>query len=127
MPNTTFIVGQDYSRRQIHEQLGGSLQSYLPTVDGAVVCACLRPDLNRRAPEVILVGFGSGIQRAGDMLIRQTAPIPVFIKRVSGCWTYRGGWSVGRRSQLPADIEQESGVTRRGTVSWVIFMERADR
>ena len=51
------IVGQSYTRQQIHDKVGGgSLQSYLPTRDGRVLCACLRLDTNPGAPEVILPG-----------------------------------------------------------------------
>ncbi len=36
-----FAIGQAYTREDIHEQVGGSVQSFLPTVDNRVVCACL--------------------------------------------------------------------------------------
>jgi hypothetical protein len=126
MLNQSFTPGQDYTRRQIHRQLGGSFLSYLPTVDSIVVCACLRTDLNRKAPEVIIVGHGSRIERAGELLSQQTTPIAVFVKRAVNRWTYRGMWKVRRSSQLPQDIDAESGTTRRGTVSRVIFMQRVN-
>ncbi len=124
MQDSDFILGRDYTRRQIHEQLGGSVISYLPTSRGAVVCACLKPDLNRKAPEVILVGYGAGIERAGDLLSRQREPVPVFVKRDTNCWTFRGLWKVRDSSQSPDVIEAESGDSRRGTVSRVVFMEK---
>jgi hypothetical protein len=118
----TFILDQDYSRSQIREQVGGNPEPYLPTVDGRVVCACLKTKLNGRAPEVILVGRGPGVERAGDILSQQATPIPVFIKRGPNRWTYRGMWRKKGSSQLPQDIEREADA-RQGTISRVIYME----
>ena len=33
--------GKFYTRREIHNLLGGELQTYLPAKDGLVTCACL--------------------------------------------------------------------------------------
>jgi len=43
-------TGNQYSRRQIHDLLGGGIQSYLPHKNGQVVCGCFRKDLNPLAP-----------------------------------------------------------------------------
>ena len=124
-----FIIGQDYSRREIHEKVGGSLVSYLPTREGAVVCACLTKKLNPRAPEEILVGTGPGIEGAGEILIGQTSPIPVFIKRSVNRWTYHGLWQVKEipSSKRPGSIPRWSGSRPPDTVSRVIYLERFDK
>jgi hypothetical protein len=85
-----FTLGQEYTRDEIHERVGGSKQSYLPTRDGAVVAACLTQRLNPRAPEVVLCGRGPIIAVAGGMLAEQTEPVPVFLKRATNRWEYRG-------------------------------------
>jgi len=45
-----FIVGKAYTREDIHDEVGGQVQSSLPTVDGQVVCACLSKNMNPNAP-----------------------------------------------------------------------------
>jgi len=40
-------LGRCYTRRQIHEIRGGSLQEYLPHVSKKVVCGCVVP---KRSP-----------------------------------------------------------------------------
>lgn len=89
-----FVIGREYTRNEIHDSLGGSKQSYLPTVDGHVVAACVRKDLNPRAPYVILCGRGPIISTAGTALAHQKGPIPFFIKRAVNRWEYVGDFSV---------------------------------
>ncbi len=48
--------GKFYSRREIHDLLGGELQTYLPARGGLVTCACLTLKRNPDAPHTILVG-----------------------------------------------------------------------
>jgi hypothetical protein len=85
-----FDIGSEYTRDEIHAQVGGSKQSYLPTKNGAVVAACLTHDLNPRAPQVILCGRGARIEPAGDLLASQPFAIPVFLKRGVNRWEYQG-------------------------------------
>ena len=67
MTDTTFGHGKSYRRDAIAAGVGGGgLQTYLPTVDGRVVCGCFRTDVNPGAPEVILPGTGPTIQGAGS-------------------------------------------------------------
>jgi hypothetical protein len=86
-----FQVGSEYTRDQIHAHCGGSKQSYLPTVKGQVVAACLTPKLNPRVPAVILCGRGPVIAAAGVALASQTGAIPVFVKRGVNRWEYLAG------------------------------------
>lgn len=89
-----FQIGHEYTRDQIHGHLGGSKQSYLPTVLGHVVAACLKPELNPRAPNVVLCGNGPIIASAGVVLTSQHDPVPVFIKRATNRWEYQGKFKV---------------------------------
>lgn len=50
--------GKAYSRKQIHDLLGGGTQDYIPHQDGKVVCGCFGRKLNPAAPVVILAGNG---------------------------------------------------------------------
>jgi hypothetical protein len=55
-----FVLGQTYTRNEIHEAVGGSKQAYLPRKNGLVVCGAFTRELNPEAPNVILSGFGPG-------------------------------------------------------------------
>jgi hypothetical protein len=85
-----FTTGQSYARREIHDAVGGDLQSYLPSVEGTIVAACLTRDTNPGAPFVILPGKGLRIQRAAEILCQQRTPVPTFIKLDKNRWKYRG-------------------------------------
>jgi len=89
-----FKIGSEYTRDEIHGHLGGSKQSYLPTVAGSVVAACVKPEMNPRAPNVVLCGNGPIIRSAGLTLARQYDPLPVFIKRGTNRWEYQGKFKV---------------------------------
>ena len=89
-----FNVGSEYTRNVIHSHLGGSKQSYLPTVAGTVVAACIKPKLNPQAPNVILCGKGPVIAASAAALAKQTEPVPVFIKRGVNRWEFQGKFQV---------------------------------
>lgn len=93
-----FRRGEMYTRWEIHDQVGGALQSFLPTVDGRVVAACLRLDTNPDAPAVILPGTGPGIEGAAARLVAQRVAVPTFLKREVNRWEYVGSAS---RSSVP--------------------------
>jgi hypothetical protein len=65
----TFIPGADYTRLEMHNALGGNVQTYLPVKAGIVVAAGLR-------------------------LARQSASLPIFIKQAPTRWTYQGLFKV---------------------------------
>ena len=52
------ILGESYTRTQIHEEVGVERVSYLPQHDGKIVCGCFSTVDNLEAPTVILVGGG---------------------------------------------------------------------
>lgn len=85
-----FRPGCEYTREEIHAQVGGSKQSYLPMKAGAVVAACLTNRLNPQAPSVVICGRGPVISRAGELLATQAYAIPVFLKRAVNRWEYQG-------------------------------------
>lgn len=76
-----FTIGTTYTRDEIHAAVGGSKQSYIPTVDGSVVAVCVKPGLNPRAPRELLCGTGPVIAKTGALLAATPHQVPVFIKR----------------------------------------------
>lgn len=121
-----FRRGRHYTRREIHDHLGGgSLQTYLPSKEGHILCACLRLDTNPDAPEVILPGTGPGIEEAARRLRRQRGPLPVFIKAGSGAWRFEGMYEVEPKRWTQDDIDTHSRRSGRTDITSVIWMTPA--
>lgn len=107
-----FEAGCCYSRKQIHDEVGGSIQSYLPTANGKVVCVCVTKELNPGTPFLILVGNGIIRISSARLFASQVTPVPVFIKRVINKWEYIGNFRVDRVSTDQKEIHrlgQEAG------------------
>ena len=98
-------IGQRYSRQDIHDDLGGELDSYLPQRGGRIVCGCFNLDTNPDAPTVILAGDGPQIMNKAQQLCAQGGTIPVFIKRDTNLWESMGDYTVVRCSTTPTDIQ----------------------
>ena len=121
-------IGNNYTRAEIAEKLGGSRIDFLPRVGRKVVCACLRMDLNPDAPEIILAGFGTRIEESAEAICEQGGPIPVFIRQQANAWKYIGNFRVERCSTDANEIksqEARSGRTGHDGVSRIIYMKKA--
>jgi hypothetical protein len=121
-----FENGKDYTREYIHIVCGGNKQAFLPTRNGKVVAACLRPDLNPQAPEVILCNSGAAARAAGRTLATQIESIPVFIKRETDRFRYVGHFTATESLSAPPDCApyvHNSSFTA-GQISRVIKMRR---
>src|SRR5690242_17444713 len=101
-----FVEGRPYTRREIADAVGGSIQDYLPHHNGRVVCACLVPQLNPGAPDVILVGTGPEIVRWARVFADQRDFVPVFIKRATNAWEHVGRYRVEGSSIDTAEISR---------------------
>lgn len=125
MTDGPFIRGRTYTRTAIARAVGGgNLQSYLPTVDGRVVCGCFRTDLNPHAPDVILPGSGLIIRGAAELLCSQSGSIPVFLKDDHARWRFVGRYEVERTSTEREDIDANRG--ERMDVTRVIWLRRVE-
>lgn len=121
-----FEMNKNYTREYIHTVCGGSKQAFLPTKNGKVVAACLRPDLNPQAPDVIICNGGAAARAAGNTLARQGGAIPVFIKLETDSFRYVGQFSVSESLTAPLDCApyaHNSSFTA-GQVARVIKMNR---
>jgi hypothetical protein len=116
-PKDAFVMGRGYSRREIHDVLGGSLEQYLPSVGGRVVAVCINPDpdLQPFPPAQIFIGSGPTIQARAVALSSQDEPVPVFIGRAAHDWEFKGHWRPVRLETDSDRVEAErtrAGVTR---------------
>lgn len=85
-----FEKGSVYSRAQIHEVLGGGGRASLPTRGGEVVCACMLPGKNPRAPREMLIGGRERSVRLARAFAASGKAVPVFVRVRAGVWAYVG-------------------------------------
>lgn len=119
-----FEKRQYYSRAEIHAKLGGSIQSYLPTVNNKIVATCLKRENNPKAPNIVLPGLGKIICKAADQFAKQGNAVPTFIKKCNKCWEYVGMYHVKRQSHKKDEIDRYAKEANRiNKVSSVLFMD----
>ena len=116
--------GRSYTRREIHELLGGEIQTYLPARDGVVTCACLTLRRNPDAPNTILVGQSPRVLERARQLCRQCSTIPVFLKRATSSWEYVGDYGVERCSQESSDLAVYGRLSGRDDLAMVVFLKK---
>jgi hypothetical protein len=123
-----FQLGNQYTRRQINIRAGGDIQSALPTVNRAVVAACLHADAahDPDAPEVILCGTSERVSAAGEWLSVQPEPIPVFVFNAPHRWEYCGQFRVGSSSTQGVEFDKwvSRGSRPASAISRVIVLRR---
>ena len=117
-------VGSLYSRDEIHAELGGGVQDYLPHRDGKVVCGCFTPDLNPDAPDVILAGDGPEIIRWARVFAAQRLFVPVFMKVRTNEWEYVGRFRVAHFTEDSRVLERFRDRSGRDDVSGVLILEQ---
>lgn len=125
-PPPAFILGHKYSREEISKVLGGSEIDYLPAEKSEVVCGCFTLDHNPDAPDVVIPGTGSVIERRAKIFCKQKYPVPIFIKRRANEWEYVGDYKAVRHSTDPAEIaaHHKGSITPLNMVTCVIFLQR---
>ncbi|MFZ6747717.1 hypothetical protein [Undibacterium sp. Ren11W] len=121
-----FEINKNYSREDIYSVCGGDKQAFLPIRNGKVVAACIRPELNPLAPDVIVCNNGASARAAGKTLAKQVEAIPVFIKLDAELFRYVGQFAANESLITPlecAPYAQKCGLTT-SEVSRVIRMNR---
>lgn len=115
-----------HSSRDIHNEVGGELQTYLPEKTGEIVAGRFGMQMNPNAPEEIYVGDLPRVKDKAIMLSKQATPIPVFIKeqevgqRVQVCGSLES-CRVAQRSSVLDGARQRSG---RNSLAYVLRLER---
>jgi hypothetical protein len=117
--------GELYSRREISGHLGGNSMSYLPTKSGRVLYACLKPELNPHAPEIVLVGSGDETVENARILCRQSGATPVFVKEADAEWEYAGDYEVERCSEDRKAIVEQQELSGRNNLRMVIYLKES--
>ena len=119
-----FTIGTTYTRQQIRQGVGGgSIQTYLPTLKGQVLCACLNGPMNL-VPGVICVGNRPRTVKAAEILCQQDNDIPVFVKEAPSRWVYHGRYKVKSWNNDLETLNHYRVKTRRSELTKIIFMEK---
>jgi hypothetical protein len=119
-----FVVGACYSRQDIHDAIGGELETYLPQHDRRIVAGCFTPRLDPGAPEEVLVGNAPNVIAKAQLLAQQGGTIPVFLKRAQGAWEYVGRYRVARPpSSDPALLRQKEQYANREELVLILYLK----
>ena len=120
-----FVVGNQYTRDEIHSEVGGSKVSCLPTQRGRIVAACLSRKFSPAAPHVVLCGQGPRTSAVSKLLTIQAGELPVFIKRAASRWEFHGNFRVDE--SLSSGARFESFISGSGrsiaSVSYVVLLK----
>ena len=85
-----FTPNKEYTRDEIHAQLGGGTATYLPTKSGVVVAACLTPEKNPKGQKSFCAAQAQGSQQPASC-----SPISAPPYRSSSSATPIGGSMLG--------------------------------
>ena len=120
-----FTVGRQYTRNEIHAEVGGSKVSCLPTQGGSIVAACLSQKFSPAAPHVVLCGQGKRTGAVSKLLTVQPGKLPVFIKRAANRWEFRGNFRVDESFSSGARFESFISGSGRSiaSVSYVVLLK----
>lgn len=124
MATTRFKPGRFYTRREIHQRIGGGLRDSLPHRGGRVVCGAFTLERNPGAPRVVLVEGGTRLERWAEVLARQAGAVPIFLKRSPLRWEYVGDYRVGRKSTDRDTIARHATAAIRPGLRLVLFLRR---
>ncbi|HVF51519.1 MAG TPA: hypothetical protein VNA19_15635 [Pyrinomonadaceae bacterium] len=120
-------VGEFYSREEISRMFRGSSWTYLPRYQGDVVSGCFRTDLNPKAPEEVLVGYGKLRISSAKRLVEQNTPIPVFLQRASKQWEFIGYYRGKKFSDSPSEVTPKARAANLDRkVAGVLYLEKAE-
>jgi predicted DNA-binding transcriptional regulator AlpA len=119
-------VGQIYTHDFICKSFGGDAKSgtYLPQSKQTILCGCFTDTMNPEAPDVVLVGGGPRIIGKAEKLKAQGGAIPVFMKRGTNQWEYRGRYELESISRDAADFEARAVAADRNDVTAALFFHR---
>jgi hypothetical protein len=108
------------TRKEISNGVGGSVEAYLPTKNGAIVSGCFTLEVNPNAPLEVLPRDGPGRLRSAEVFSSQGNPVPIFIKQEAFRWNYVGLWRCVSKSAQVENLEQQRQRTGRQDITMVL-------
>ena len=118
-----FREGQTYTRSEIHQAVGGSVQSCLVRGGGRVVAVCFVRKKNPHAPKEIFVAHGPSKEAAAEILKSQTYAVPVFEKLADNAWSYIGEFKGHSYDTLVDTLAAANRASNRNDIAGVLHLE----
>ncbi|MGD0949245.1 MAG: DUF3883 domain-containing protein [Candidatus Binatia bacterium] len=114
------------STSQLAAALAGGVD-YIRTKGNEVKGLALRLDLNRQAPEVVVVGKGPRIERRARLFLDSQAVVPAYVKRKANEWEYIGKYraTAYRTDRTTIDKYRQKRPAQR--VAGILFLEAVDK
>ena len=120
------VLGDTYTREDIHNMLGGEMVTYLPQVDYRIVCGCFTEELNPGQPLEILVGDAPIVKEKAELIVSQGSAIPVFLKMDSDEWQYVGQFKATKYDTDVVAVEEKAKMSKRtDPIAGVLYFEPA--
>jgi hypothetical protein len=121
-----FIVGAFYTRQQIHDVVGGELQTYLPTSNKEVVAGCFTPRYNPRLPYKILIGDAPKVVEKAKNLVSRKNIIPVFKKIAVNKWECLGYFRAVKYVDDMSELQSYADEALRDDVIGLVELEKVE-
>lgn len=120
---SAFERGTGYTRRAIHEVIGGGTRAALPSKGGRIVGICITRRMNPLAPRVVLVADRkAALARARDFAVSGDV-VPLFLKRGPKDWEYVGDSRVRSCTDDVVEVRALAVRAGRDNIGLVLFME----
>lgn len=119
-----FRKDSEYTRKEIHRQIGGGIQSCFLRHNGGVVGICFVPSKNPRAPSSIYVGRGSSKERAAEILASSRIVVPVFSKQEPNAWKHVGNFRAIAYSQNTSEVGSARAESGRKDIVGILHLSR---
>ena len=119
--------GHFYAWGELPGLLGFEPHGYLTEAqDGSILCACFRLDYNPDAPDILLAGSATDVQRKASAFARQRTFIPMFVKGQDFGWEYCGKYRVeaATKNLTEIAIHAERAAARTKAIAGVLFLEK---
>jgi hypothetical protein len=109
---------------QLAEATAGGID-FIRTKDNKFKGLALRPDMNERAPRIVVVGKGPRIEDKAERFAKADVSIPVYLKRGTNAWEYIGNYRAVSYRTDAETISQYRGSRQRDTVAGILFLDEA--
>ena len=121
-------VGKIYTHDFICKTFGGDAKggTYLPQKGQTILCGCFNKEKNKTPPECVLVGNLPKVLAKAEKLAVQGGAIPVFLKKETNQWEYKGMYEFLSFSKNPADFISQAEEMDRHNVAGALFFRRVE-
>ncbi len=115
-------IGQIYTRDEVSEMVGAGGDDYILTKAGKVRAITLNPEMNPKAPDIVIVGKGPQVQKRAQLLSKSKESFPTFIKRRPNQWEYVGKYRAVEFKSDKQTIEIYRAHRKADSIYGILFL-----